>query len=115
MELSVIWNGKSWTNYSQRGLKQGDPLSPYLFVLCMEVLGQNIQKAVTDGRWKSVKAYKDIPGVSHIFFADDLILFGEGWLRQPSIMASIIKEFFYASGQKINTHKLEMLVSRNTA
>lgn len=45
----------------------GDPLSPYLFVLRMEFLGQSINKAVKEGRWKQVKTSRSGPSVSHIF------------------------------------------------
>lgn len=58
-----------------RGLRQGDPLSPCLFALCMERIGQ-INEAVTEVV-KAVKASKSRLAVAHIFFADDLVLFAE--------------------------------------
>lgn len=76
MRLSVIWNGEQLPSFtSGRGLRQGDSLSPYLFVLCMEVLGHQIKAAVREGRWKTCKASQYGPELSHLFFADDLLFF----------------------------------------
>ncbi|KAL9672805.1 hypothetical protein QQ045_029057 [Rhodiola kirilowii] len=59
----------------RRGLRQGDPLSPYLFILCMECLDNKIMEGVNRGRLCSVKIGRNAPGISHLIFADDLILF----------------------------------------
>lgn len=50
--FSIIWNGKLSNFFSpQRGIRQGDPLSPYLFVLCLEKLSHLIENAMNMGRW----------------------------------------------------------------
>ena len=48
-------------------------MSPYLFILCMEVLGALIEEKCKAKFWNSVKASQDGPEVSHIFFADDVL------------------------------------------
>ena len=58
-----------------RGLKQGDPLSPYLFLLCAIGLQELIKKAKTNGDIRGVPICKNGPWVSHLFFADDSVLF----------------------------------------
>ena len=56
VKISVIWNGQKskWFKPS-RGIRQGDPISPYLFILCMERLGHIINRAVAEGLWKPIK------------------------------------------------------------
>lgn len=97
--LSVCWNGDTLPPFRpSRGLRQGDPLSPYLFVLCMEVLGQSIVRSVHSGAWKPVAASPRGPGVSHLFFADDLLLYGEASFSQARLMEHVLADFCGISG-----------------
>jgi hypothetical protein len=74
--LAILWNGRRLPSFTPtRGLRQGDPLSPYIFVLCMESLSQVIIKEVDDGHWNPVRLSKNGPPLSHLFFADDVLLF----------------------------------------
>lgn len=76
--MSILWNGEKTESFKPaRGLGQGDPLSPYLFVLCMERLCHLIDEAVENGRWKPIRLSRGGPQLSYICFADDLILFAE--------------------------------------
>lgn len=59
-----------------RGIHQGDPLSSYLFVLCMERLSHLIEKSFEQRKWKPLRLSMG-PLLTHLFFADDLLLFGE--------------------------------------
>ena len=58
-----------------RGLRQGDLLSPYSFILYMEKLALLIQEKVEAGNWLPVKVSEDGPAISHLFFADNCLLF----------------------------------------
>ena len=58
-----------------RGLRQGDPLSPYLFIICAEGLYALIRKAKSRGDINGVKICNNAPIVSHLLFADDCFLF----------------------------------------
>lgn len=74
----LLWNGELTDGITQsRGVRQGDPLSPYIFVLCLERLAHRIMKEVAAGAWKPLKASRHGPAVSYLFFADDLMLFVE--------------------------------------
>lgn len=114
--ITVLWNGKQLKEFQpKRGLRQGDPLSPYLFVLCMEVLGQRISDVVTQGRWKPLKTSQNSPYISHLFFVDDLLLFGEASSEQAQCMKIILADFYNISGQCVNLAKLSICFSANTS
>uniref|UniRef100_A0A3Q7GTK3 Reverse transcriptase domain-containing protein n=1 Tax=Solanum lycopersicum TaxID=4081 RepID=A0A3Q7GTK3_SOLLC len=54
------------------GIRQGDPFSSYLFILCLEVLSRKIEKEVKLKHWTPIKTSTNGPNISHLFFADDL-------------------------------------------
>lgn len=67
--LSLIWNGNRLLAFSlYRGLQQGDPLSLYLFVICIEKFSLAINEYVLDGLWQPIKIYENGPSLSHLFF-----------------------------------------------
>lgn len=64
-------------------------MAPYLFVLCIEVLGHQIQQLVDRGHWKVIRIATDCPPISHIifyFFANNLLLMGESTISQGQVM-----------------------------
>ena len=76
VSFSVLVNGEPHGNFTpNRGLRQGDLLSPYLFLLCAEGLHSLIQQAENAGSIKGVSLCSAGPNVSHLFFVDDSLLF----------------------------------------
>lgn len=93
-------------------MRQGDPLSPYLFVLCMERLGHLIKPSVEAGLWKGIKVSRTGPCLSHLFFADDLVLFSEASQVQMREIRKCLEVFCRVSGQRVSLAKSEIFFSQ---
>ena len=114
-KLQILWNGEPMEAFQPtRGIRQGDPLSPYLYVICMERLAHLIEREVQLGTWKPVRASRQGPVVSNLAFADDLNLFCEASVEQANIMMQCLNKFCAASGSKVNVAKSRIFFSRNT-
>lgn len=114
--MSLLWNGEMTDSFQPlRGLRQGDPLSPYLFVLCMERLCHLIERAVVGKNWKPIQLSRGGPQLSHILFADDLILFAEASVAQIRVIRGVLERFCIASGQKVNLEKSKIFFSSNVS
>ncbi|KAJ9674856.1 hypothetical protein PVL29_024033 [Vitis rotundifolia] len=112
-KFSVLVNGVPAGFFpSSKGLRQGDPLSPYLFVLGMEVLDVLIKRAV-EGGFLSGCTIRSGGGsnlhISHLFFADDTIIFCEAKKEHLTHLSWILFWFEAASGLRINLAKSEII------
>jgi len=113
VRTNVRWNGARAEFFSlKKGLRQGDPISPYLFVICMDKLSHLFSDAVNKGDWLSMKAGRNGPMISHPMFADDLLLFGQATEKQMRCVMQVLNQFCSISGQKISTEKTRILFSR---
>lgn len=113
--LALLWNGEQLEDFvPTRGIRQGDLLAPYLFVIAMEVLSQQIGSQMEKNEWRAIKLTRKGPAISHLMFADDLFLFGEASCPQAEVMQRTIQTFFVWSGQRVNVGKLMIYFSPNT-
>jgi hypothetical protein len=104
----IMWNGEKTDSFNPtRGIRQGDPLSPYLFVICMERLSHIIADQVEAEYWKPMRAGRYGPQISHLPFANDLLLFAEASIEQAHCVMHCLDLFCQASGQKINNQKTQ--------
>nr|GEX54828.1 RNA-directed DNA polymerase, eukaryota, reverse transcriptase zinc-binding domain protein [Tanacetum cinerariifolium] len=88
---SILVNGSPSSEFAiERGLKQGDPLSSYLFIIVMESLNLSFNRVVADGIYSGIIIGTSMK-VSHIFYADDVVFLGE-WSRNNIQRAGVHPE-----------------------
>lgn len=114
VSYSIMLNGERTDFfYPTRGLRQGDPLSPYLFLICTEGLSALIKKAVCFGELRGVAVCPSAPIVTHLLFADDSLFFCSAEERYCREFARILTVYEESSGQQINMDKSSIFISPN--
>ncbi|GLU18032.1 hypothetical protein SLE2022_343540 [Rubroshorea leprosula] len=108
--VSVLINGSPTRQFSvSKGIRQGDPLSPFLFLIVAEGLNGLMASAVDKGTYKGVRVGNEGVMVSHLQFADDTVFFGEASEDNISVVKAIMRTFELASGLKINLGKSHLM------
>lgn len=109
--FTVGYNGAVHGHFKgRRGLRQGDPLSPYLFVIAMNCLSLLLDKAAAEGKF-SYHAKCESSRLTHLFFADDLLIFCHGSLSSVQAILSILNEFTLHSGLAISLQKTSFVAA----
>ena len=112
---SVLINGEPrGTIIPTRGLRQGDPISPYLFLLCAEGLSAMIKRKERIGGLRGISVRRGAPSISHLFFADDSIIFCRATSGDCALVAEVLDIYEKESGQKLNKEKTSLFFSKNT-
>ena len=116
VEYVVVVNGEPCGRiFPKRSLRQGDPISPYLFLLCAESLSSIIDNANERGVLTGVPTSRRGPRISHIFFVDDSLLFCRANILQWDKLTHIHHLYEKLSGQRLNHNKTSLFFSKNTS
>ena len=99
ISYSVLINGVAYGSIiPTRGLRQGDPLSSYLFLLCANGLSSLINNAARNQRLSGISMCKGCPMITHLFFANDSLLFCKASRQECQQLVEILQLYEAASG-----------------
>ncbi|KAM2044900.1 hypothetical protein ACFX1T_009162 [Malus domestica] len=115
VSFSVLINGFP-IGYIQpeRGLRQRDHLSPFMLLLCTEGFFMLIKKSLEQGALHGFKISPAGSLLTHLFFADDYVVFGNASVEKAKSVVKVLKIYARGSGQEINLAKSSVFFSANT-
>ena len=112
---SIVVEGQPFGYFkSNRGLRQEDPLSLYLFLLCVEGLTFLLHQAELSRKIQGLKISSRCPSISHLLFADDSLLFSKALATHYANEMEVLNTYERFSDHKINLNKLAIIFSHNT-
>lgn len=112
---SVLINGEPKGSVTlTRGIKQGDPLSPYLFLFCAEGLSTMLRKAKEARHSQGILSSNGGVCLSYLLFAYDSLIFCQATMEECHRLLAILEQYEAASGKAINRQKTSLFFSRNT-
>ncbi|XP_026442185.1 uncharacterized protein LOC113341576 [Papaver somniferum] len=108
--LSTLVNGRSTEKFKpSKGLRQGDSLSPYLFLLVVEVLSKFLNDAVQKGQISGFQVVENGLMISHLQFADDTLIFIDASVKEVRRLFIILSIFESLTGLNLNLDKSTMV------
>ncbi|XP_042952134.1 uncharacterized protein LOC122289223 [Carya illinoinensis] len=114
ISFSILVNGEPKRPiFPTRGLRQGNPISPYLFLLCTEGLILLLNRANSHNQVEGIRVCRWAPKLNHLLFADDVVLFCRVNMQTCLTLQHKLDIYEKASGQKINREKTSMVFSQN--
>ncbi|XP_074374021.1 uncharacterized protein LOC141714399 [Apium graveolens] len=115
VKYSFIHDGEVFGNITPgRGIRQGDPISSYIYIMCAEGLSAIIRRNEEAGMIHGCRVARGAPRISHLLFADDCYLFFKATKTEAQIMKRILNRYAEMSGQLINFNKSAITFSTNT-
>jgi hypothetical protein len=116
VSYSVIVNGSPVGRFEpSKGIRQGDLLSPYLFILCVEVLSMKLAQEELSGHLKGVPTSFKGLRLNHLFFADDSLFFCKATEQEWNHLRMVLGSYEEELGQRLNNDKTFIFFSRNTS
>ena len=115
VSFSTLLNGSPFGHfYPERGLRQGDPLSLFLFILGSEVFSRLLFKEERKDCIFGLRISRNYFTIHHFLFADDLFMFGKAFVSEAACFKSCLNKYCSWSGQSISASKSSIRFSKNT-
>ena len=110
----LVNGGKTECFKPSRGLRQGDPLSPYLFILVQEILSRLIDHELKLKNINGIKTSISGPTITHVMYANDIVIFSKASRRDAACLVRTLDKYCKWSGQSINMKKSGVFFSKHT-
>ena len=115
ISFEVLVNGGKFERFMpSRGLRQGDPLSPYLFILGQEVLSRMLDHELRLKKISGIKTSISGPTITHVMYANDIVLFSKASGKDAASLNRVLEKYCSWSGQALNRNKSRVFFSRHT-
>lgn len=102
----LVNGGKSNQFKPRRGLRQGDPLLPYLFILGQEVLSRMLDKELKEGNISNAKPSIRGHALTHVMYADDIVLFFKATRNDAKKLADCLESIVHGQGKVLTESNL---------
>lgn len=113
--FSILINGNPMAHIVPScGLAQGDPLSPYLFLLCTKGLVNLLSMSNCDHQLLGIRVCRGATSINHLLFVDDSVVFCKAEVDATKKLQKLLQGYEKASGQCINAKKIVMVFNSNT-
>nr|KAJ0220457.1 hypothetical protein LSAT_V11C200099490 [Lactuca sativa] len=107
--ISVLINGSATSEFCmERGIRQGDPLSPFLFIIVAEGLNIALETAKQSGASVGIQLPRQGPSISHLQYVDDAVFLGSWSIENAKNLIRILRCFELSSGLKVNMSKSKL-------
>lgn len=114
VSFSVRINGALSPSFKPtRGIRQGDPISPYLFLICAEGLTNMLKSMGPQFISRGIRVSFHAPWISHLLFANDCLIFTQATKKGAERIAEILDMYNQGSGQMVNKQKSAVFFSAN--
>ena len=115
VSFKVLVNGGKTEGFTpSRGLRQGDPLPSYLFILGQEILSRMLEHERRNKNLNGIKTRSNGPNISHLMYVDNIIMFSKATVRDAHCLINVLEKYCSWFGQSINKHKSGVFFSKHT-